>query len=174
MPTEDEKAYFRKFLLVSLLIAGVPAAVDVADGSFIFSFAVCSIWLLFALLVAVINVLGRVRGEWQALLIFAAIPFITFLLVLGNALLQNWVARTNAKEIAQASERYRAKTGVYPSTLDDLVPGYLRAVPRAKYALWGTFEYADFGGRHTLYWTSIPPYYRCFYEIERSRLHCYD
>ncbi|MGA8049533.1 MAG: hypothetical protein WCA09_05090 [Burkholderiales bacterium] len=172
MSAEDEKAYIRKFLVVSLLIVGVPAAIDVSDGSFLFSFAVCSIWLLFALLVAVINALGKVR-EWGALFTFAAIPFVTLLLVLGNSLLQNWVARTNAKEIAQASEQYRAKNGVYPSTLDDLVPGYLRSVPRAKYALSGKFEYAIFSGRHTLYWTSIPPFFRCFYEIERSRLDCH-
>jgi len=174
MPSEDEKAYFWKFLLVSLLIAGVPAAVDVADGGFIFSFAVCSIWLLFALLVAIINVLGRVHGEWRALMVFAAIPLLTFLLVLGNALLQNSIARSNALRIVHAAQQYRARNGAFPQRLDDLVPTYLPYVPLAKYALLGRFEYLTSSGSHILLWTSIPPFLRCTYRLEDPRLVCLD
>lgn len=173
MPTEDEKFNFWTLLAASLLIVGVPAAIDVAGGSFLFSICACAFWLFFVLLVAIINVAGKVV-QWRVLLIFAAIPLVIFLLVFGNALLQNWVARTNAKEIAQASEKYRAKNGVYPSTLEDLVPGYLHSVPRAGYFLRGKFEYDDSWGTHTLSWTTIPPYFRCYYDIERSRLYCHD
>jgi len=173
MPAEDEKAYLRKFFLVSFLIAGVPVAIDVADGSFLFSFAVCSIWLLFALLVAVINVLGRVN-EWRALLTFAAIPLVTFLLVFGIALLQNSVARSNALRIVHAAQQYGAKNGALPQRLDDLVPTYLPYVPLAKYAVLGRFEYLTSSGSHILLWTSVPPFLRCTYRLEDRRLVCLD
>lgn len=104
----------------------------------------------------------------------AAIPLITLLLVFGNAVLQGWIARTNAEEIVQASEQYRSKNGVYPKKLDDLVPVYLSSVPLAKYALAGKFEYSSNPGGHMLSWLVIPPFYACDYYLEEARLRCRD
>jgi hypothetical protein len=150
----------------SLMTAGVLLALDVLlYGSFLFSFFVGPIWLLFAIAKAIVR-----RNNWALALKRVLIPLITLGVVFGNAWLQSRVARVNAELIIDACARYKTNTGVYPAKLGDLVPGYMRSVPRAKYALlWGDFFYMDYKDQHSLMWIEIPPFGRPFYDFEKAK-----
>lgn len=53
------------------------------------------------------------------------------------------VSHRRAEQIVAACQRYRAERGVYPNQLEDLVPGFLPAVPPANVALMPTsFHYS--------------------------------
>jgi hypothetical protein len=54
------------------------------------------------------------------------------------------LARARAREVVAACRRYETDNGRLPSSLDDLVPRYLAAVPRAKCTAFDyAFEYSD-------------------------------
>jgi hypothetical protein len=52
-----------------------------------------------------------------------------------------YVAPLHAQRVVDAIESYRAAKGVYPKTLDDLVPQFIDHVPYAQYTLGGFFYY---------------------------------
>lgn len=163
----------------SLIGAAVMLGLDgVLNGSFLLSIFICPIWFFVALFKAI--------GDWKGWPISVAriiIPPVTLALVLGNTWLQSQVAQAHAQQIIEASTRYQAMNGVYPKTLDELVPKYLDSVPRAKYALSGEFFYwvcpnrfplacARIGakdGQHMLMWVKVPPFGRPVYNLEQAR-----
>jgi hypothetical protein len=54
------------------------------------------------------------------------------------------LARARAEDVIAACRRYEADKGHLPSTLEELVPAYLAAVPRAKRTAFNySFEYRD-------------------------------
>jgi hypothetical protein len=172
--SDDKQSSFLWEFALSLIPVGLLLCVDVvAMGSFLFSFLVCPLWFLVTFIVAIVKISRRV-GNWRVSVARAAIPLVTFLLVMGNALLQTWIARSNAVTIVLAAERYRDRNGTFPRRLEDLVPTYLPYVPPAKYAGLGRFEYRAAPGSHTLLWTSVPPFLRCTYVLENPRLTCLD
>jgi hypothetical protein len=163
----------------SLIGAGVMFALDgVLSGSFIVSIFVCPIWFL----VAVFKAIARWK-DWPVAGVRVITPVITLALVLGNSWLQSQVAQAHAQKIIEASAQYEATNGVYPETLDKLVPKYLDSVPRAKYALSGEFFYwvcpDEFplactrigakDGQHMLMWIKVPPFGRPVYNLEQAR-----
>jgi hypothetical protein len=59
---------------------------------------------------------------------------------------------------------------VLPDRLEQLVPEFLPAVPRAKYTFaWGEFTYSTSAKDHTLMYVVIPPFGRLFYHFEEAR-----
>lgn len=82
----------------------------------------------------------------------------------------NALARDRADGIVAAVEAYRAVNGRYPPSLEALVPAYLEAVPRAKYALGhARFDYALSGRGATLAWAEVPPLGRTVYDFAARR-----
>jgi hypothetical protein len=60
---------------------------------------------------------------------------------------QEQASTVAAQPIITALEQFRAANGVYPKSLDDLVPVYLPAVPKTKMGFYGTrFEYYSENG----------------------------
>jgi hypothetical protein len=178
MSSENRTSFLRKFRR-SLIGAGVLLGADiVVYGSFLLSIFVVPIWLLAAIVRAIVR-----RGDWRASVWRVVIPLITLVIVLSNAWLQSRVAQAHAQEIIEASKQYQATHGVYPKTLDELVSRYLGSVPRAKYALLGEFLYWECGdrlvttcvrsgadkGQHILMWVSTPPFGRPYYNFEQAR-----
>jgi hypothetical protein len=109
----------------------------VLTGSFLTSYLACPIWFLVSVVKSAIQ-----RPGWRLALLRIAVPALTLGLVLGNNALQWKIAEANAERIIEACEEFRVATGNYPRKLQDLVPGYLKSVPRAKYCLiYGEFMY---------------------------------
>lgn len=178
-PHMDDPGTFLSQIRRSLIGAGIMLGLDgVLFGSALYSFFVCPIWFLVAVVKAIIR-----RQNWRVAVAKIAIPAVTLALVLGNARLQSLVAKAHAEKIIEASMQYQATNGIYPRTLHELVPKYLDSVPRAKYAFVGEFYYWACGGRfpsvcarsgakdgqHMLMWIKIPPFGRPYYILEQAK-----
>ena len=85
-------------------------------------------------------------------------------------------AMSHALRVIDASRAYQAKHGRLPDRLDELVPEFLPAVPRAKYTIqWGTFTYMKGSEQsHTLMFTSLPPFGRQVYHFETAQWGQFD
>ena len=80
-------------------------------------------------------------------------------------------AETHAARVIEACRAFERRHGTLPDRLDELVPEYLSAVPRAKYTLaWGNFTYSTSGTRdHTLMYVALPPFGRRIYHFDDNR-----
>jgi hypothetical protein len=87
------------------------------------------------------------------------------------------MAARQADRVIAACRAYKAEHGDFPERLQDLVPRYFDAVPRAKATLaWGEFMYwttpAADGSRksqHVLMYRDMPPAGRRLYHFEEAR-----
>ena len=164
MPDDKPSAVSR--IRTSLIGAALLLAFDaVISGSFLLSMLVCPFWFLVSLAKNIIR-----RSGWRVTLARIAIPALTLALVLGNAAVQSRIARANADRIIKACEQFTAANGGYPTNLDELLPRYLRSVPRAKYSVaFGDFSYWSLEGRHGLMWIAVPPFGRRIYRFEHRK-----
>lgn len=100
---------------------------------------------LLALAAFVLLALGRkplARDLGIQALAFGALAVLLY----GGIKLDNSLARRGAVRLAAACEEYKAKTGAYPETVRELVPGYLAKMPRARHTImWG--QYAVVGDK---------------------------
>lgn len=72
-----------------------------------------------------------------------------------------------AAEVVSACRMHKAKEGVFPERLSDLVPAYLPEVPKARKTLfYGEFLYSAAPGSHRLAWTVLPPFGRRWVRLE--------
>jgi len=80
-------------------------------------------------------------------------------------------AENHAAQVIEACRAYQARHGMLPDRLEELVPEFLPAVPRAKYTLqWGEFTYrASNKQSHTLMYVALPPFGRKVYHFEEAR-----
>jgi hypothetical protein len=80
-------------------------------------------------------------------------------------------ATNHAAQVIAACRAYEAQHGMLPDRLDQLVPEFLPAVPRAKYTLaWGAFTYMKSSATsHTLMYVAFPPFGRQLYHFEDQR-----
>jgi hypothetical protein len=148
----------------SLTLALVLVFFDaVLSGGCLFSYIVCPVWFLVALVRAGFGSANRSVATARVLA-----PIITGVLVFGNFIIQSNFARGNAKRIVQACERYREDNGAYPEKLGNLVPRYLNSIPVAKYCLGANdFWYSNFEQTTTLMWMNAPPYGREYYNFQQ-------
>lgn len=161
------KAWSHRDIRVSIGIASVLLAWDAAfTGSFLLSFLVCPIWLLFSILKNAIQ-----RHGWRLALLRIAIPALTLGLALANNAVQLRIGEANAPRIIAACEEFHAANGEFPQTLGQLVPRYLPSIPRAKYCLaYGEFLYlSPPGGEPLLVWCVVPPFGRKIYNFQERR-----
>ena len=95
-------------------------------------------------------------------------PALTLGLVLANNALQLRIAGANAQQVIAACEEFRAANGKFPESLEELVPRYMRAIPRAKYCLgYGEFRYSNIDGSPILVWCAVPPFGQKVYNFEK-------
>lgn len=174
MSSENDTSFFRS-IRGSLKGAAALLIFDVVMLFSIFSLVVCPNWFLGEVLRAAFHPKEWLTsGTRVVALARIAIPVVTLALVLGNTALQTRMAHANSREIIQAVDRYRAKNGTYPKKLDDLVPEYLRSVPRAGFVFAAGFRYYAINTvGHRLFWyTNL--WWRCDYDFEQSRTYCHD
>ena len=82
-----------------------------------------------------------------------------------------FTAETHSARVIEACRAFEVRYGALPDRLDQLVPEFLPAVPRAKYTVaWGTFTYFSSGEKsHTLMYVALPPFGRRVYHFEADR-----
>jgi hypothetical protein len=139
---------------------------SVVGGTYITSILVCPVWLLISVVKNIIQ-----RPGWRIAFIRIATPALTLGIVLANNSLQWNIADAHAQQIIKACDVFYVANKRYPHTLDELVPRYLRSVPRAKYCLtWGEFMYWNFeGGEPFMVWYYVPPFGRKIYHFQERR-----
>jgi len=154
--------------------------------------------LVAAIVIFVIDAFGFSQGVWSVLgaLVLVVVTLVSIrrtskprvvLLKIGIALIlvpavwaslyaQNALAQSRATTVIAAVERYHEDRGAYPKHLDDLVPAYLPSVPRAKYEVFGSFDYFDGTAGNpnaaqnpTLFYTDLPPFGRPTYNFVEHR-----
>lgn len=110
---------------------------------------------------------GRIRRGFARMGTFAVMTAA----VIGTIVANNRLARGRAEQVIAAMKVYRVKHGACPARLEDLVPDYLPAVPRAKYTLsFNRFEYYPSNGEcGSLMYTAIPPFGRPVYNLKAER-----
>lgn len=101
-------------------------------------------------------------------LLNAGIYSIAAIMVLASNSINNTIAQRNADKIIQACEQYKAKHGIYPERLSELIPDFLKDIPPAKYSLAGApFRYFAREDSHALMYEAVPPYGRKYYVFEK-------
>ena len=101
----------------------------------------------------------------------AGIIFAASVLVWTANTINNHIAERRANEVVAAVNAYRATTGNWPGTLDQLVPVYLARVPLAKYTISNnSFTYVP-GDAPTLMWTEFPPFGRPYFTFGEDGAH---
>ena len=82
----------------------------------------------------------------------------------------NRVAQQRAESLVSAITHYRAVAGRYPGRLEDLVPVYIDAVPRARYTLaFNNFSYRNAAGHAMLAYAVAPPFGRAVFDFRTRR-----
>lgn len=151
----------------SLICMFVIVLYDVAlTGSYVFAVLVCPIWFLVAVILEFVQ-----PPTWKVAIAQVLMPIVTLAIVLANSSLQGRIARANSERLIKVCERYRADHGDYPERLDQLVPDYVSAVPRAKYCCaFGAFSYWNFEGPNAFFWwVELPPYGRRTYDLDSKK-----
>lgn len=162
----DARFSLLRGLVGSIILAIVLIAIDVLilGGYFLISSPVCLIWFPVAIARSLIW-----RKNWPLAISRILIPVVTLWLttVLGNV--PDRFMQADARLIIQACERYHARNGVYPQTLDVLVPEYLKSVPPG-------FNYyvSKEDGSHAFWWTDIPPFHVRGYSFEKAKWSSFD
>ena len=101
----------------------------------------------------------------------ACLYLVLGLAAFGGARFHVATATTHAARVIAACRAFEVRHGMLPDRLEDLVPEFLPNVPRAKYTLaWGGFTYSMAGKtRHTLMYTTLPPFGRRVYHFEEGQ-----
>ena len=138
---------------------------------------------LFSVLIAVVGLglltlaalWAAVRGRPAALIESRAMRAGMYL-VLGIATVaamqfHQATAQNHAAHVIDACRAYQTRHGMLPDRLEQLVPEFLPAVPRAKYTMqWGEFTYWTSENKsHTLMYVALPPFGRRLYHFEQAR-----
>jgi hypothetical protein len=151
----------------SLIVAAILLSLDVIiGGNCMFSSVLCPLWGIGSIVKNLVS-----RTEWRLTLVRLGIPAVCFIVSVGNHYLQCEIADTNGKRVVAACEEFHAATGRYPETLEELVPHYLKSIPRAKYCLsHGDFVYWRKGSSaFGLKWYLVHPMARVCYASEQKR-----
>ncbi|MBJ6725271.1 hypothetical protein [Geomesophilobacter sediminis] len=115
-------------------------------------------------------VLYRKERERRRLLlkraaVWGAMVVLSIAALIGN----DSLAVRRAEKVIAACEAFRGKTGAYPEKLSQLVPGYLPKIPLAKpfVTVGDKFQYHADPADHCLSYTTVPPYGRMCYHLEK-------
>ncbi len=114
------------------------------------------------------------RNVWPTLRL-AAVLAVASVAIMLTINFNNEVARERAEQLVRAIESYRTVTGRYPAELGELVPGYVQAVPRAKFTLsFNRFIYLNGDDRISLAYTDVPPFGRPYYDFRGRAWRYFD
>lgn len=118
---------------VSLLIAGLLLIHDLLYGMPLAYLLV--FYVILALPFRVAHQFFKNRKVTRNLFVKTCIYIVSATISLGFVKINNSIAMSNAKPVIEAIKQYKTVNGQYPNTLEELVPNFLSAIPRAKFTL---------------------------------------
>lgn len=90
-------------------------------------------------------------------------------LVFGFNALNNQLAQSRADFLIAAVNLFHSENQAYPQSLEQLVPGYIKEVPLAKYTLvFNQFRYARSETDTYLQYMDMPPFGRPVYSFQKG------
>lgn len=90
-------------------------------------------------------------------------------LVFGLNALNNRLAQSRADFLITAVNLFHSENQVYPQSLEELVPRYIKEVPLAKYTLeFNQFRYTRSETDTYLYYMDMPPFGRPTYSFQKG------
>ncbi len=99
-------------------------------------------------------------------LIYGSAAFLVF----GSNYLNNIIAHNRSVTLITTIEQYKSDNGVYPESLEALVPKYIESVPTAKFTLsWNRFYYWGQDGDASLLYVAVPPFGRPIYRFSKKK-----
>jgi hypothetical protein len=150
---------------------GAAAVLYGIDGFLLAQGALAGLTTLVMVVLGLIHVVrGLLADRWRIRfgLSMIAIYAVMMAAVVATIHANNQLAARRADGLVAALKSYRATTGNYPVRLAALVPGYLPAVPRARYTLaFDEFLYSYDPAAHQgfLLYVVIPPFGRRTYNL---------
>lgn len=154
-----------------LFHAGAAALLYGIDGFLLSQGVLAGLTTLVMVVLGLVHVVrGLLADRWRVRFGFSLIAIYAVMMasVVATIHANNQLAARRAEGLVVALKSYRAATGNYPVRLRELVPGYLPAVPRAKYALaFDEFFYSYDPAEHrgVLLYVVIPPFGRRTYNL---------
>ena len=89
--------------------------------------------------------------------------------IIGMFALNTYVGSTNADQIINSIEKYKADKGDYPAELRDLVPEYMPKIPVCAYRMLSNqYRYTYTETSHYLMYANLPPYGRRSYHFQNK------
>lgn len=138
-------------------------------GQGFFSLAVAAVGFLSLLVRAARSAFRGERETARARTLRSVLYLALGVLTIGVLRVHRVIAATRAEGLIQACRAYQEKHAQLPESLQQLVPEFLPAIPRARYAAM----YADFSywvtrddSTHHLMYVVVPPYGRRTYTFE--------
>jgi hypothetical protein len=155
----------RGIRFVSCAVLGWALVDALVAGQGAISLVLCALAVLYFLpraLVAWRNRTTLTLRLWKTAIVavggLAALAFIRYDIAQG---------RIQADQVVAAVQQFREKQGRYPDRLAELVPGFLPAVPRARWAYSANeFRYVGSSLHPRLIFVGIPPFDRRIFNFE--------
>ncbi len=140
-------------------------------GQGIFSILVAAGGLLLLSVGAIWSAARREAPRARSRALRASLYLVLGIAAYFTATVHRVTAERRADRVIEACRAFEARRGGLPARLDELVPEFLPAVPKAKLTLaYNTFSYSSFdAGSHTLMYTTLPPFGRRTYHFESRR-----
>jgi hypothetical protein len=140
-------------------------------GQGLFSLLVSSGGVLLLAAGAIRSALGGAAPLARSRAMRAALYLALGVAAFGTAGFHRATGEAHAARVIDACAAFEARHGALPNRLQDLVPDFLPAVPRARFTLaYADFVYSAAPNRdHTLMYVTLPPFGRRIYHFERRQ-----
>lgn len=125
--------------------------------------------------ISAIILLFRDKRYSKLYAIKSLIYFTGFIGIIGIFKFNAYLGGENATIVINAINSYYADTGLYPDSLDELIPNYLDSIPNCAYRIMDSkYRYhADHDDTY-LMWTVIPPWGRRQYNFKNAEWRNFD
>lgn len=130
---------------------------------------------IFALIAVVFWMLPKTLFAWKRkqLLINRALKLSIYTVMVAAILIvnvaNNHLAGMRAEQLIISVNTFNEQYQRYPVTLDELVPGLITVIPKAKYTLmFNNFIYTNMEGHATLMYFDFPPFGRPYYDFNKQ------
>ncbi len=172
MTVSKEKSFkFKKIGLIAFclmifdaLIFGIPSL-----GLIVLFFIICASGI------SAFIFLWRDKKYAKLYAIKATIYFIALMGIFGIFKFNTHMGEKNAKSIIKAVNTYYADNRHYPESLNQLIPIYLKSIPRCAYRMTDRqYRYFSDPGDPNLMWAVAPPFGRRIYHFKNAEWRTLD
>ncbi|MFH1117767.1 MAG: hypothetical protein V1792_27925 [Pseudomonadota bacterium] len=128
----------------------------------VFTAGVVILWMIPRTLVALIRKEPSTAVRGITLAVYVVMAAASFSAYTANMHL----AKERSDDVIRAVDGFHSKYRRYPKSLDEVVPEFLKSVPRANYKLlFGNFRYVHSEDKPFLMYYGWPPFQRLYYNF---------